>query len=130
MASPRRAARSAGVAGGTWPGMRRGARALLRVEGEDAGDGEPGGGDEVEQLVDVGLGLAGEADDEGRAHGDARAGRGARAPSRREVGVAVAGAPHAPQDGPRGVLQREVDVRHRVRGERLEEASSTPSGCR
>ena len=37
------------------------------------------------------------------------------------MGVAVAGAPHAAQDGARGVLERHVHVRDGVRGDRLQQ---------
>ena len=49
---------------------RRGA--VLRVVGEHTGHGQAGGVDEVEQLLDVVVGLAREAGEERRAQGDAR----------------------------------------------------------
>ena len=81
---------------------------LGRVK-EGAGAVEAGGGDEVEQLLELVVGLAGEADDEGGADGDVRHG-GAEAGEGVEDHRDVVGALHTSEDGGAAVLKGDVEV--------------------
>ena len=114
------ASRSAISASSTAPSRPGGVGALLAREGEEAAPVELRLLDEAQQLVVVGLGLARVADDEVRAEG----GLGLAAADVVDAGeepLAVAPAPHAPQQRRRHVLQRQVEVRHAGGADRVDQ---------
>ncbi len=89
--------------------VRRRFRALLVRVAEDADGVQPGAGQEALQFGQVGLGLAGEADDEVGAH----TGLGGLAPDgveQLQEAVGVAEAAHGAQHVGRGVLEGQVEV--------------------
>ena len=97
------------------PGQAGRRRALLRGEGEEPGPVEAGRLQELGQAGDVVLVSPGKPDDE--AERSAASGAAARIRvDQVEVRLAVAGAPHRPQQAARGVLQAQVEVggHHRV----------------
>ncbi len=119
MASATRAARSSATSSGHARAHAPGARALLRVEHEDAGDGETRLRDEVEQRVHVRLRLSRKAGDEGGPHG--RAGqRRADAAQQLQIRRPIARPAHASQDPAGGVLEGQVHVRHGIPRQSLE----------
>ena len=73
--------------------------------------------EEALELGDVGLGLAGEADDDVAAHGRGRV-TGADLVQQRQEGLGAAEPSHPPQDRGRGVLEAHVEVRRYPRGAR------------
>ena len=78
-----------GERGGHRAGHAGRGRALLFVVDEDAGDGEAGVAHEADELLELGVGLAGEPGDEGGADRGARQ-DGADAVQQGQVGGAVA----------------------------------------
>ena len=98
-----------------------GVRAVLAAVGEEPAPVEVGLLDEAQQLVVVALGLARVADDEVAAErgvGLAVADVGDAA----QEAVAVAPAPHPPQQRLADVLQRQVEVRHPAVADGVDEA--------
>ena len=93
---------------------RRRRRAVLGAEGEQAGPVEPGGIEEGEQCLVVLLGLAGKADDERRPEGGGRL-PAPDGPDHLEEAVAAPPPAHALEQRLGGVLEGEVEVRHRRR---------------
>ena len=104
------ASRSRTRAAGTWPSRSAANVPSSRRVGEEPAPVELGLLDEAEQLVVVGLGLARVADDEVAAERGLGL-AGADVLDAAQEAVAVAPAPHPPQQWLADVLQREVEVR-------------------
>ncbi len=109
--------------------VAEGLGALLVGVAEDADGVEAGAGEEAFQLREVGLGLAGEADDEV----GARTGLGGLAPDgvqQLQEAVGVTEAAHRAQHAGGGVLEGEVEVRGdlRRRGEDVDKAGAHLGG--
>ena len=93
--------------------QRIGRRAVHRRIGERADAIELRLVEEIEQLLELGLGLAGETDDEGRAQGQVRA-RCTPALHALQGAVDRAGPLHQLEDPRTGVLERDVQVRQHL----------------